>query len=72
MIYNPYEELIEKIKQRGGFVNAHAHFDRAYTVTREDLEKVVYNHLYDKWFIVDKFKEEATIKRYSENIKKKC
>ena len=68
MIYNPYEELIEKIKQRGGFVNAHAHFDRAYTVTREDLEKVVYNHLYDKWFIVDKFKEEATIKRYSENI----
>jgi len=68
MVYNPYQELIEKIKQRGGFVNAHAHFDRAYTVTRKDLEKVVYNHLHEKWLIVDKFKEEATIKSYSENI----
>ena len=68
MYFDPLEELFEKIKLNGGFVNAHAHLDRAYTVTKRDLENVVYDHLYEKWEHVDSFKEAATIEVYAKNI----
>jgi len=67
-MFNPNNELIKKIKRNGGFINAHAHFDRAYTVTEENMEKVVNYHLFDKWEFVDKFKKEATSENYLENI----
>ena len=54
-MFNPNELLIKKIKEKGGFINSHAHFDRAYTVTEENMEKVVNYHLFDKWKFVDKF-----------------
>ncbi len=66
--YNPWDELIQKINNNGGFVNAHSHLDRAYTVNEQNLHNVVYDHLYQKWLYVDKFKESATIKDYSRNI----
>ena len=36
MMYDPLSDLISKIR-KVGFVNAHAHLDRAYTVTEEDF-----------------------------------
>ena len=47
-MFNPNKALLHKIHEVGGFVNAHAHFDRAYTVTEENMEKVVNYHLFDK------------------------
>ena len=48
MIYDPLSELISEIK-KVGFVNAHAHLDRAYTVTKEDFgNSLVENHLFEK------------------------
>ena len=67
-MFNPNDKLMQKIKERGGFVNAHAHFDRAYTVTEDNMEKVVNYHLFDKWQFVDKFKKEATSEEYLKNI----
>ena len=67
-MFNPNHKLIQKIKERGGFINAHAHFDRAYTVTENNMEKVVNYHLFDKWQFVDKFKKQATTENYLENI----
>ena len=67
-MFNPNEKLIQKIKEKGGFINAHAHFDRAYTVTEDNMEKVVNYHLFDKWEFVDKFKKTATPENYLENI----
>ena len=40
-MFNPNEKLKEIIKQKGGFINAHAHFDRAFTVTTDNMEQVV-------------------------------
>ena len=40
-MFNPNDKLIQKIKEKGGFINSHAHFDRAYTVTEQNMEKVV-------------------------------
>ena len=56
-----WKALESKIKKAGGFVNAHAHFDRAYTLRSSDLEEVVYNDLHDKWKLVDSFKRKANI-----------
>ena len=39
---NPWDlktQMLEAIKKNGGFVNCHAHFDKAYYITREGLDK---------------------------------
>lgn len=51
--------VIGKIHQRGGWVNTHAHLDRAYTLT-DDNFKYVNAPLKDKWYLIDKMKREAT------------
>ena len=66
--YDPWQNLLNKIENSGGFVNAHAHFDRAYTVTEQNLRDVVYDHLHNKWLFVDQYKEAATLNDYCKNI----
>jgi len=67
-MYNPNEKLKDIIKQKGGFINAHAHFDRAFTVTENNMEKVVNYHLFDKWEFVDRFKKSAQVSDYLRNF----
>lgn len=57
---NPKELILQKIKANGGWVNTHAHIDRAYTLT-EDNFKYTTAYLKDKWSLVDKMKREATV-----------
>ena len=68
MMYDPLSELISKIK-KVGFVNAHAHLDRAYTVTEEDFkESLVESHLFKKWELIDKLKRESSEEDYLKAI----
>jgi cytosine/adenosine deaminase-related metal-dependent hydrolase len=67
-MYNPNEKLKDIIKQKGGFINAHAHFDRAFTVTEDNMDKVVNYHLFDKWDFVDRFKKTAQVSDYLRNF----
>ena len=67
-IYNPQIELIEGVWIAGGFVNAHSHLDRAFTVTEENMRSVVYNHLHQKWKYVDEYKATATEEDFYKNI----
>ncbi len=61
--------LLQKIQQRGGWVNTHAHFDRAYTLDKESF-KLVYSPLRQKWDIVDKVKRESTVEQiYTRMVK---
>ena len=46
-------ELKKRIIASGGFCNSHAHFDRAGTISQEDLKETVNNHLFEKWKHVD-------------------
>ena len=69
-MFNPNEKLKEIIKQKGGFINAHAHFDRSFTVTEENMEEVVNYHLFDKWEFVDKFKKSAEVSDYLKNFER--
>ena len=64
---NPFDTLKNKIRD-AGIVNAHAHFDRAYTLSQEDMNNVVYKQLEEKWRIVDKYKRNASVDDYYRNI----
>ncbi len=71
-MYNPLSELISEIK-KVGFVNAHAHLDRAYTVSEEDFKNsVVSEYLFEKWKLVDKLKRESSVEDYYNRIVYAC
>ncbi|HBG48781.1 MAG TPA: hypothetical protein DDW90_04635 [Cyanobacteria bacterium UBA9971] len=52
--------IIEKIFLNGGFVNTHAHIDRAFTITPETLY-LANATLKEKWFLVDSIKRNSTV-----------
>ena len=57
------------IEVSGGFINSHAHFDRAYTANTSDFETDKVNaHLFEKWELVNEFKQNATEERYYRHI----
>ncbi len=58
--YNPKETLLAKIKERGGWVNAHSHIDRAYILTKENFH-LSNSSLQQKWALPDQFKAKATV-----------
>lgn len=66
-MYNPLELLKDRIMKDGGFVNAHAHLDRAYTVTVSDM--VLTKHpLMEKWELVDEVKRNSSEEDYYQRI----
>ena len=68
MFFDPLSDLFLQIENTGGFVNSHAHLDRAYTVQKWDMEQQVNNHLFEKWKAVDMFKANACMDIYEHNI----
>lgn len=52
--------LFEKIKKNGGFVNAHAHLDRAFSLTKKSFS-FGQVHLHQKWQLVDELKKQSTV-----------
>ena len=53
-------ELLEKIKQNGGWVNAHAHLDRAYSLTKDTFH-LTNATLPEKWNLNDDLKRNSTV-----------
>ncbi len=66
--WNMLELLKEKIKDKGGPVSCHAHFDKAYVVTPETLQ-MCNDHMEVKWDLWKQVKEgythESLVKRIS-------
>ena len=65
--WSPLEDLNAEIWSTTGFVNAHAHLDRAYTITPEMMQ-LTKQHLYEKWRLVDKIKRERSVEDYAAGI----
>ena len=61
------EKLYKSIMRNGGFVNAHAHLDRANTVNYFPLDEQ-YKFLKEKWKLVDRIKRGATKESYKTRI----
>src|SRR4051812_24154427 len=57
---NPKEILMDKIKQKGGWVNAHTHIDRSYIINWENYTKTE-DPLHIKWDHPDSFKSKVTV-----------
>lgn len=57
---NLKEELLKKIKSKGGWVNAHAHIDRAYTLTKDNF-RFTGATLQEKWRLNDTLKRTSTV-----------
>lgn len=54
------QELLQKIEKNGGWVNAHAHFDRAYSLTKETYHYTSAT-LQEKWNLNDELKINSSV-----------
>jgi cytosine/adenosine deaminase-related metal-dependent hydrolase len=63
----PKRRLIEKVKKQGGWVNAHAHIDRAFILNDENFG-LTDGTLKEKWAFPDKFKAAATVDDIYQNM----
>ena len=61
------EELRQKIKEKGGFVNSHSHLDRANTARFFSKEEQ-YKFLEEKWKLVDRIKKDSNYWAYYSRI----
>jgi len=69
-MYSPLEKLFGDIESRGGFVNAHSHLDRAYTLTQLDIEnQLIYAPLEQKWGLIDTIKSVLSEEDYESRMK---
>ena len=57
---NLRKEIENKIKENGGWVNCHGHFDRAYTITSE-LYKLANKHRHEKWKLNKELRLKSTV-----------
>ena len=62
-------QMLEAIKENGGFVNCHAHFDKAYYITREGLDKSNLT-MEAKWNLSDDIKKSSTQEQIEERIRR--
>ncbi len=66
--WNFKQLLLDEIKKNGGWVNAHVHADRAFTINPDKLEIYEKYTLEEKWDIVDEVKVNATEEDYYRRI----
>jgi cytosine/adenosine deaminase-related metal-dependent hydrolase len=60
-----FKPLIQKaIQERGGWVNSHAHADRAFTINPDTLDIYQKHSLEEKWDLVDAVKKDASVDDY--------
>jgi cytosine/creatinine deaminase len=64
---DPKQIVLDKIRAKGGWVNAHAHIDRAFILS-EDNFHLVNGSLQEKWDYPDKYKREASVEDIYENM----
>lgn len=57
---NPKDLVLEKIKEKGGWVNTHAHLDRAFSLEGTSFS-YTNSYLKEKWHLVDDMKQRATV-----------
>lgn len=58
--FNPHTAVIEKIREKGGWVNTHSHLDRAYSL-QKDTFSFTNSYLKEKWHLVDEMKKASSV-----------
>lgn len=60
--------ILTEIKKNGGWVNSHAHADRAFTINPDTLDIYRKHTLEEKWDLVDAVKKNATVDDYYRRV----
>ncbi len=68
-MWNLKEQMLTAIKEKGGFVNCHAHFDKAFYITKEGLDKSMVD-MEVKWNMSDGMKRASTQEQIEERIER--
>lgn len=61
-MFDPKQIILDKIKDKGGWVNAHAHIDRAYTID-EKLYKQANAQRHEKWVLNAEIRKTSTVEQ---------
>lgn len=61
-------QFLEAVKEKGGFVSCHAHFDKAFYITKEQLDKSMVD-MEMKWHMSDDIKKNSTQEEVEERIR---
>jgi cytosine/adenosine deaminase-related metal-dependent hydrolase len=61
-------QFLDAVKAKGGFVNCHAHFDKAFYITKEELDKTMVD-MEMKWHMSDDIKRNSSQEEVEERIK---
>ncbi|OGI95421.1 hypothetical protein A2917_02570 [Candidatus Nomurabacteria bacterium RIFCSPLOWO2_01_FULL_42_17] len=67
--WNLKKLMLREINKKGGFVNCHAHFDKAYFITREGLDKSMVS-MEEKWRMSDGIKRSSTVEDIKVRIRR--
>ena len=69
---NPWDlkkQMLDEINRNGGFVSTHAHFDKAYYITREGLDRSMVS-MEEKWRMSDGIKKDSTVEDIKVRIRR--
>lgn len=61
-------QMLDAIRENGGFVNCHAHFDKAFYITKDGLDQSMVD-MEVKWNMSDQLKRESTQEQIEERIR---
>ncbi|MBI3231511.1 MAG: amidohydrolase family protein [Candidatus Doudnabacteria bacterium] len=67
-LWNLKRQMLETIAQNGGWVNCHAHFDKAFYITKEGLNKSMLD-MEVKWRMSDDIKKASTQGQIEDRIR---
>ncbi len=62
-------QMLAAIKAKGGFANCHAHFDKAYYITKDGLDRAMLD-MEVKWRMSDDIKRASTQEQIEERIRR--
>lgn len=66
--WNLKTQFLEAIRENGGWVNCHAHFDKAFYITKEGLDKTTVD-METKWLMSDGIKRSSSVEQIAGRIR---
>ena len=66
--WNLKQQLTASIKEKGGFVNCHGHFDKAFYITKEGLNQSMLD-MEVKWHMSDQIKKDSNIEDIAQRLR---
>lgn len=66
--YDLKSQFLQAVKDKGGWVNCHAHFDKSFIITKNELQKSMVS-MEDKWHMSDDIKRNSTPEEVEKRIR---